>query len=71
MCLIADKRRRSPDRMTRQQKRKLQRDLTKLTGKVRRKAEQTLKDERIPKWIRDVKRRQLERQGLIEPNRNT
>lgn len=51
--------------MTRQQRRKLQRDLIKLTGKVRRKAEQTLADESIPQWIRDTKRSQLERSGFL------
>ena len=50
---------------TRQQKRKLQRDLRKLRKKVARKAELTLRDERIPRWIRDAKRRQLEARGLL------
>ncbi len=71
MCLFANRKGRQSEKMTRQQRRKLRRDLVKLTNKVRRKAEQTLKDERIPKWIRDVKRRQLEAKGLIRPNRNT
>ena len=50
---------------TRQQRRKLQRDVAKLERKVRKKAVRTLNDERIPKWIRDVKRKQLERSGFL------
>ncbi len=52
---------------TRQQRRKLQRDMVKLMGKVRRRAEETLKDEQIPQWIRNVKRRQLEAKGILIP----
>jgi len=54
-----------PEKVTRQQRRKLQRDLKKLRRKVERKADQTLKDQRIPEWIRKVKRQQLERQGFL------
>ena len=50
---------------TRQQRRKLQRDLRKLKKKVDRRAEQTLKDTRIPAWIREVKRSQLEANGFL------
>lgn len=52
-------------KVTRQQRRKLQRDLVKVTRKVRRKAERTLNDERIPGWIRAVKRSQLEANGFL------
>lgn len=55
------------NKITRQQKRKLQRDLAKLERKVRRKAEMTLNDQRIPAWIRDVKRSQLEAKGILIP----
>lgn len=51
---------------TRQQRRKLQRDVAKLEKKVRKRAVRTLNDESIPKWIRDVKRRQLERSGFLK-----
>ena len=50
----------------RQQRRKLQRDLRKLKKKVTRRAEQTLKDTRIPAWIRETKRQQLEARGFLK-----
>lgn len=50
---------------TRQHRRKLQREIAKLEKKVRKKTVRTLNDESIPKWIRDVKRRQLERSGFL------
>lgn len=62
MCF---RRNRNAEKPTRQQRRKLQRDVAKLEKKVRRKALETLKDESIPQWIRDVKRRQLERSGFL------
>lgn len=64
MCLFK-KKRKPQAKVTRQQRRKLQRDLVKLTCKVRRRAEQTLNDKRIPGWIRAVKRRQLEANGFL------
>lgn len=64
MCLF--RRRWNAEKLTRQQRRKLQRDVAKLERKVRRKAERTLADTRIPQWIRDVKRQQLERSGFLE-----
>lgn len=68
MCLWKRKRKRiNPEQKpTRQQRRKLRRDLVKLKKKVDRRAEQTLKDERIPAWIREVKRRQLEARGFLK-----
>lgn len=68
MCLF--RRNRNVEKPTRQQRRKLQRDLAKLERKVRRKAERTLKDPRIPQWIRDVKRKQLERSGFLTETKN-
>lgn len=68
MCLF--RRNRNVEKPTRQQRRKLQRDLAKLERKVRRKAERTLKDPRIPQWIRDVKRKQLERSGFLTKTKN-
>ena len=68
MCFF--KRRRNAEKPTRQQRRKLQRDLAKLERKVRRKAEHTLKDEKIPQWIRDVKRQQLEHSGFLTKTKN-
>ncbi len=68
MCFF--KKKRSETKITRQQKRKLHRDLVKLTNKVRKKAERTLNDERIPEWIRAVKRGQLERSGFL-PKKTT
>lgn len=65
MCLWKRKRSNPEQKPTRQQRRKLQRDLAKLKKKVDRRAEQTLKDERIPAWIREVKRRQLEAKGFL------
>lgn len=70
MCLFGKRKRMPKAKVTRQQKRKLQRDLVKLTRKVRRKAEKTLNDERIPGWIRAVKRSQLEAKGIILPKNN-
>ena len=63
---IRNRWKRKPKKVSRQQRRKLQRDLLKLRGKINRKAEQTLKNERIPKWIREVKRKQLEEKGLLK-----
>lgn len=54
------------NKTSRQQRRKLKRDLMKLQKKVSRKAEQTLKDPKIPRWIREVKRSQLTRNGLLD-----
>lgn len=68
MCFF--NKRKPETKVTRQQKRKLQRDLVKLTRKVRRRAEHTLNDERIPGWIRAVKRSQLERSGFL-PKKTT
>lgn len=59
------RRNRNKAKPTRQQLRKLQRDAAKLERKVRRKAEHTLNNPRIPQWIRDVKRVQLERSGFL------
>lgn len=67
MCF---RRNRNVEKPTRQQRRKLQRDLAKLERKVRRKAEHTLKDEKIPQWIRDVKRQQLEHSGFLTKTKN-
>ncbi len=64
MCLF--KRKRNTEKPTRQQRRKLQRDVAKLERKVRRKAMLTLRDQNLPQWIRDIKRRQLERSGFLE-----
>lgn len=63
MCLFRNKKK---DPLSRQQRRKLERNLVKLERKVRNRAEHTLNDERIPKWIRDIKRRQLERSGFLD-----
>jgi hypothetical protein len=63
MCLFG--RRKKQEKLTRQQRRKLQRDVAKLEKRVRRKAEHTLNNSHIPKWIRDVKRSQLERSGFL------
>ena len=60
------RRRRNAEKPTRQQRRKLQRDVAKLKRKVRRQTLRTLADPRIPQWIRDIKRRQLERPGFLE-----
>lgn len=65
MCWTRNRRQKT---MSRQQRRKLQRDVAKLEKKVRRMAVHTLNDKRIPKWIRDVKRRQLERCGFLRPS---
>jgi hypothetical protein len=65
MCLFKRRKLKPEDKFTRQQRRKLQRDLVKITRKVRRKAERTLNDERIPGWIRAVKRSQLEAVGFL------
>lgn len=65
MCLFKRRRPKTEAKVTRQQRRKLQRDLLKVTRKVRRRAEKTLNDERIPRWIRAVKRRQLEASGFL------
>ena len=65
MCLWKILKRKPVPKPTRQQRRKLQRDMTKLKKKVDRRAEQTLKDTRIPAWIREVKRRQLEAKGFL------
>lgn len=65
MCLFKRRKLKPEDKVTRQQRRKLQRDLVKITRKVRRKAERTLNDERIPGWIRAVKRSQLEASGFL------
>lgn len=62
MCLFRNTKR-GP--LSRQQRRKLERDLVKLERKVRNRAIHTLNDERIPKWIRDVKRAQLDRVGFL------
>ena len=67
MCF---RRNRNVEKHTRQQRRKLQRDLAKLERKVRRKAEHTLKDDKIPQWIRDVKRQQLEHSGFLTKTKN-
>ena len=67
MCF---RRNRNVEKPTRQQRRKLQRDLAKLERKVMRKAEHTLKDDRIPQWIRDVKRQQLEHSGFLTTTKN-
>ncbi len=67
MCF---RRNRNVEKPTRQQRRKLQRDLAKLERKVRRKAEHTLKDDKIPQWIRDVKRQQLEHSGFLTKTKN-
>ena len=48
------RRNRKETKLSRQQLRKLRRDTAKLEQKVRRKAERTLNDPRIPQWIRDV-----------------
>lgn len=61
------RRNRKKTKLSRQQLRKLRRDTAKLEQKVRRKAERTLNDPRIPQWIRDVKRAQLERSGFLIP----
>lgn len=66
MCIWQRTKRKQEQKPTRQQRRKLQRDLAKLKKKVDRRAEQTLKDERIPAWIREVKRRQLEARGFLK-----
>ena len=63
MCLF--RKQREKKELSRQQRRKLQRQLVKLEGKVRRKTERTLNDSRIPLWIRNVKRAQLERNGFL------
>ena len=63
MCLF--RKRKQQEKLTRQQRRKLQRDVVKLERKVRRKAEHTLSDSRIPEWIRNIKREQLERSGFL------
>ena len=63
MCLF--RKQREKKELSRQQRRKLQRQLVKLEGKVRRKADRTLNDSRIPLWIRNVKRAQLERNGFL------
>lgn len=63
------RRKRNASRPTRQQRRKLQREVAKLERKVRRKAEHTLNNPRIPQWIRDVKRVQLERSGFLRHGR--
>lgn len=63
MCLF--RKRKQQEKLTRQQRRKLQRDVVKLERKVRRKAEHTLNDSRIPEWIRKIKRKQLERSGFL------
>ena len=67
MCLF--RRKRNASRPTRQQRRKLQREVAKLERKVRRNAERTLANPHIPQWIRDVKRRQLERSGFLRHGR--
>lgn len=68
MCLF--RRSRNVEKPTRQHRRKLQRDLAKLERKVRCKAEHTLKDDKIPQWIRDVKRKQLEHSGFLTKTKN-
>lgn len=67
MCLFRNKKK---DPLSRQQRRKLERNLVKLERKVRNKAVHTLNDERIPQWIRDVKRVQLERSGFLTGHHN-
>jgi hypothetical protein len=51
--------------VTRQRRRKLERDLAKVRRRIRREALIALKDGSIPEWIRKVKRKQLERRGII------
>lgn len=63
MCLFRNRKQKT---LSRQQGRKLERNLVKLERKVRNRAVHTLNDERIPKWIRDIKRRQLERSGFLD-----
>lgn len=63
MCLFRNRKQKT---LSRQQRRKLERNLVKLERKVRNKAVHTLNDERIPQWIRDIKRRQLERSGFLD-----
>lgn len=63
MCFF--RRNRNEARPSRQQLRKMHRDTAKLERKVRRKAEHTLNNPSIPKWIRDQKRAQLERSGFL------
>lgn len=69
MCLF--RKREKHEKLTRQQRRKLQRDVAKLEKKVRRKAEITLNNRNIPQWIRDIKRRQLERSGFLNSTSKT
>lgn len=67
MCLT---RKKNEKKLSRQQRRKMERDLVKLERKVRNRACHTLNDERIPQWIRDVKRVQLERSGFLTGHHN-
>lgn len=69
MCLF--RRQKEQEKLTRQQRRKLQRDVVKLEKKVRRRAEHALNNRNIPQWIRDIKRKQLERNGFLKNTNKT
>lgn len=59
------KRKRSQAVPTRQQIRKLQRETAKLERKIQKCVVRSLNDQRVPKWIRDVKRAQLHAKGWV------